>query len=325
MRGLLRPFLVPLLRRAPDEVERAAQYFSVESGEGKAVVAGVGRAFLGGYHAMLAARGLGDVSTIGRSVDAHHRPFFFEGAAMGYLPRAYFTPGAGRHLVESDLLAMDPRFLYLYNVGLGFWFGFRHPRRPEALEALVPHLESMYFPLCYDGFGFKVGFFDFPERPAARLILGRAPSHRRAPIYQGFGRALFFVCMEDESRFQREKDQVPAEHRNDLESGRALAFAFNHIGQAERLSRHLAAANDDDRASRLLGVTWALTAREMNDPEHFERCLAPLPQETQELFRLCPRLCQAALGVSADYAEWRSKTTDAVVPAYHAFLEGSRR
>ena len=50
---LLRPLLIPMLRRAPDEVERAAQHFSVRSQAGRDLVAGVGRAFLGGYHAML--------------------------------------------------------------------------------------------------------------------------------------------------------------------------------------------------------------------------------------------------------------------------------
>lgn len=326
MRRLLRPFLLPVLRRAPDEVEKAARHFSAESREGVELVAGVGRAFLGGYHAMLEARTLEDVAVAGLTVTSHYRPFFFEGAAMGYLPRAYFTEGAGPHRVEADLLAMDSRFRYLYYVGLGFWIGFRHPRRPDALEALAPHLDPIYVPLGYDGFGFKLGFFDFPARPDVRAILERAPASRAAAIYQGFGRALFFVCMEDESRFQREKAAVPGERRNDVESGRSLALAFTGLRQPERILLHLADASDDDELGhRLLGVTWALTAREMNDREYFEQCLAGLPPAKQELLRVLPQRCLAALALSASYEEWRTKTKDAVVSAYAASEEVARR
>ncbi len=326
MRQFLRPFLLPFLRRRPDEVERQARHFSLEGPESKELVAGVGRAFLGGYHAMLEARSLSEVSLAGVEVERHYRPFFFEGAAMGYLPRAYFTDEAGRDRVETDLLAIDPRFLYLYYVGLGFWFGFRHPGRPAALESLAPRLDPFYFPLCYDGLGFKLGFFDVPANPARRKLLDKAPATRRAALYQGFGRALFFVCMDEENRFRREKAQAPAEHRNDLEAGRSLAFAFTGIRRPERMLLHFSSARDaDELGSRLLGATWGLTAREMNDPDYFTECLGAVPPTEQALLRLLPQRCREALGSASSYEEWRMKTKDAVVQTYAAFEEARRR
>jgi hypothetical protein len=317
MRGILRPILMPMLRRAPDEVDRAARHFSVGGVEARELVAGVGRAFLGGYHAMLEARTLDAVAAAGTSVEPHFRPFFFEGAAMGYLPRAYFTQGTGPNRVEADLLAMDVRFLYLYYVGLGFWYGFRHPRRPGAIEALAPHVDPFYLPLCYDGFGFKLGFFDFSKRPDARAILDRAPESRRAEIYQGFGRALFFVCRDDEERFAREKSALPAERRNDVESGRSLALAFTGLRRPERILLHLSSAKDDgERALRLLGVTWALTARAMNDPAYFEQCLGSLPPPHRALLRLLPQRCLEAREAAAGYAEWRAMTKGRAASAY---------
>lgn len=326
MRRVLRPLLIPMLRRAPDEVERAARHFSVKSQPGRDLVAGVGRAFLGGYHAMLEARTLEAVSASGRSVEPHFRPFFFEGAAMGYLPRAYFTPGLGSHRVEADLLAMDARFLYLYYVGLGFWYAFRHPGRPGALEDLAPHLDPFYVPLCYDGFGFKLGFFDYPKRNEAAAILLRAPENRASAIYQGFGRALFFVCMEEEGRFERERAALPPERRNDLETGRSLALAFTGISQPEKILRHLAgAASDDERALRLLGVTWALTAREMNDPAYFDDCLRGLPPAHGDLLRRLPRECREARASAGGYEDWQAKTCERVESAYASSAEVSRR
>jgi len=90
---------------------------------------------------------------------------------------------------------MDPAFLYLYYVGLGFWYGIRHPRDPALLERLHPHLDPMYLPLCYDGFGFKVGFFDHVRNPEARRRLDRCPGEYLSAAHQGFGRSLFFVYM----------------------------------------------------------------------------------------------------------------------------------
>lgn len=326
MRQFLRPILLPVLRRRPDEVEKQARHFSLAGPEGKELVAGVGRAFLGGYHAMLEARSLSDVSVVAASVERHYRPFFFEGAAMGYLPRRYFTADVGRDRIEADLLAIDPRFLYLYYVGLGFWYGFRHPRRPGALETLAARLDPFYFPLCYDGLGFKIGFFDVPARPARRKLLEKAPAHRQAPIYQGFGRALFFVCMNDEDRFKREKTQAPAAYRNDLEAGRALAFAFTGLRRPERILLHFSGASDgDELGSRLLGATWALTAREMNDSDYFLECVGLLPPAEQALLRLLPQRCREALSRSSSYEEWRTKTKDAVVSEYASFEAAHRR
>lgn len=325
MRRVLKPLLLPLLRRDPGEVDRQARHFRVESAEGLALVSSVGRSFLGGYNAMLAAAGFADVVDAGARVEPHFRPFFFEGAAMGYLPRGAFTPGLGPGRAEADLLAMDPRFRYLYYVGLGFWYGFRHPRRPAALESLSPHLDPMYAPLCYDGYGFKVGFFDYPTRTSARDLLERAPADRRPFLYQGFGRALFFVCMEDETRFERERAAVPAERRGDLEFGRSLALAFTGLRTPERILRHLEAPlPEDERRARLLGVTWALTAREMNDRDHFERCLAGVPEGDRDRLARLPVLCREALGRSGSYDAWRLNTLDAAIAVFPGPTEARR-
>jgi hypothetical protein len=137
---------------------------------------------------------------------------------------------------------------------------------------------------------------------------------------------LFFVCMDDEARFRREKAETPVEHRNDLEAGRSLAFAFTGIRRPERMLLHFSSANDaDELGSRLLGATWGLTAREMNDPDYFFECLGALPPAEQALMRLLPERCREARGAASSYDEWRSSTKDAVVRAYAAFEEARRR
>lgn len=322
MRAILKPILRPLLRRDVAEVERQARHFRIEGDEGRVLVHAVGEAFFRGFNQMIDASGAKDVTAEGERVDPHFRPFFFEGAAMGYLPRSYFTEGTGPATVERDLMAMNPRFLYLYYVGLGFWFGFRHARNPAALETLAPHVTPLYFPLCYDGYGFKLGFFDYARRPAARERLTRAPAERRPFAYQGFGRSLFFVFHDDPAGFDREKASAPDAYRDDMEMGRSLALAFSGTNRPERILAYLDAARDTrERGARLLGVTWALTARELNDPEYFESCVGRAPAGGQRLLRLLPVLCRDALGASTSYGEWQRRTREAAVAATAKGLE----
>jgi len=312
------PLLLRLLQRNPGEIERRAAGFAIRGERGRRLVAHLGQAFLGGYNAMLELPSLQHVSAAAAQVDPHFRPFFFEGAAMGYLPRGYLSSEFRPQRVERDLLQMDPGFRYLYYVGLGFWMALRHPRRPEAIESLARHLDPMYVPLCYDGFGFKVGFFDYPRHPErARELLALVPPEHRHAAQQGFGRSLFFVFMEDEAAFQRERDEVQGDLRMAREQGRSLAVAFTGVDRPRGIEEYLEqAANEAELSARLTGVTWALTAREMNDRSYFQRCMADASNHWRDLFARLPGLCLQALQQSAGYDEWQERTRDAALAEY---------
>lgn len=326
VRGLWRGVLRRFLERDPAEIGRRAARFAIRNPEGRRLVARLGEAFIGGYNATLRLESLRHVAEHGAAVDPHFRPFFFEGAAMGYLPRGHLFSGFTPKSAERDLLEMHPDFLYLYYVGLGFWIAMRHPSRPFSIERLGEHLNPMYVPLCYDGFGFKVGFFDYPGRPEARRLLDRCPAERRAAIYQGFGRSLYFVYMDDEAGFRRELDAAGGEHREDIELGRSLALTFTGVDRPGTIAAHVAAALDEtDRRTRLTGVTWALTARAMNDAAYFRRCVELAPAGWKDLMHRLPALCRKAFSESRTYTEWQSKTRIAVSEAYAPSREPASR
>jgi len=317
MRGLLKPLLLPLLRRDPLEIDRQAALFRIESESERALVIRLGRAFLGGYNDMLALGDPAQVAVEGSNVDVHFRPFYFEGAAMGYLAKSMISDRFRAADVERTLLAMDARFLYLYYVGLGFWYGFRHRRRPERLEQLAPHIDPLYFPLCYDGFGFKLGFFDFPKDGKVVRRLERAPERHRSFIYQGFGRSMHFVFMEDEPGFERLRSALPERYRADLDIGRSLAYGFTRTDRPVDLMGYLGAADDAVRlGSRLTGITWALSARKMNDPDYFERCTSAATASHRRFLSRLPALCERALEESTTYADWQARTRAAALAAY---------
>jgi hypothetical protein len=312
VRALLRPLVVRALRREPDEIERRAVPFRIDSERGRALVRDLGRAFLGGFNAMLAESTPGAAAARGRGVPPHFRPFYFEGLAMGYLPRGWYDRACTAARFESTLLGLDPAFLFLYYVGLGFWYAFRHPGRPGRLCRLAPHVDPLYLPLCFDGFGFKTAFFDAPGKPPAD-VLDRCPEACRPFLCQGLGRASFFVFLDDEPGYRAYRDALPADHRRDADQGRALACAFTGLDRPDALVAHIdEAAGEDERKARLAGVTWALTARRRNDPAYFESCLGAATPADAVFLRRLPELCEAALRESADYGEWQRRTRDAL-------------
>lgn len=318
VRVLWRAPLLALMRRSTGEIEKRSRGFRIAGGNGRTLVSGVGGAFLGGFNAMLARPSLAEVAADGEGVAVHFRPFFFEGAAMGYLPRRALWPGVGRERAEADLLSLSPAYRYLYYVGLGFWFGMRS-RRPHALLAMKPHLDPMHFPLCFDGYGFKRAFYDDGSRPGVLESLADSPEEFRAPLYQGFGRALHFVFMDDPAGYEALVARAPVGRRLDLEFGRALALGFTRIDRPAALVEHVAAARDDaTRAARLGGLTWALTARRMNDESYFRACLAAAPPDAGGLLARLPALCDDAFAASSSYGEWQEKTRVAATEAWRS-------
>lgn len=308
--------LARFLARDPAEIATRAASFRIGSEDGRRLVEGLGSAFIAGYNAMLRRESFEDVAAEGMLVPPHFRPFFFEGAAMGYFPRGYLSLEFSARRVESDLMRMHPAFLYLYYVGLGFWYAFRHRGRPASLESIAPSLDPMYFPLCYDGFGFKVGFFDYPRDPGARRRLERCPPEHRHAIHQGFGRALFFVYMDDEAGFGRVRDATAPDFQADLEFGRSLALGFTRVDRPLVLVEHIAAGGAAYVGPRLTGVTWALTARSMHDPEYFDACLGGAPEPARSLLRRLPEVCRDALAASRSYREWQEKCEEKATRIY---------
>ena len=278
----------------------------------RTLLAHLGAAFFEGYESML-GRSMAEVARRGEGVAAHYRPFYFEGAALGYLPRGYYTAGFDLARAESVLLAMEPRQRYLYYVGLGFWYGVRHARRPERLRELTARLPPLYAPLCLDGFGFKIGLFDAPRDRRAIECFGRAGTAERPFLYQGLGRSMFFHSLHDPSEFERQAERLDPERRGDLEFGGALALGFTHVDRPERIVLHVdQAPSAARRADRLTGITWALTAREMTNPTYFAACFAQAPARARALLAPLPALCNRERERSSSYEEWQSRTRAAV-------------
>jgi hypothetical protein len=121
-------------------------------------------AFFSGFECGLKTPG--ELRRVEETVDPFLRPFFHEGAAMGFVPHGYL----GLTSRKTSLLGFEEAFgeedpcpLMSY-VGLGFWLGFQHSKGIAKMDACAADLrQKKYRHLVHDGYGFKVGFFDFPR------------------------------------------------------------------------------------------------------------------------------------------------------------------
>ncbi len=232
-------------------------------------------AFFGGFEGGLRSprrdRGPGDLDPV-------FHPFFHEGRAMGIAARISFGRGAWDGFGERAAAREGERFLFLKWVGLGFWLGFRHSRRPDRVEAIARRV-GKHGDLVLDGYGFKVGFFDCRRglRAAERLLGIGGPAklgpEAAAQVANGVGRSRWFFAMDDPARAFAEARRLGGSAGAVL-GGMGLASAFT---RPDDLSRAYAAADSlggEERSSFVKGIRIALYVRDADDPEVLEGWLA---------------------------------------------------
>jgi len=283
-----------LLVRDPSDVARINSIFS---------------SFAGGFNAMLTRPTWRGWQAFCESQPPQTRPFAEEGAAMGYTLRRLFlySPEA----FERDIVKPRPEFRYLYYVGLGFWSGMRN-HVARKVEALTARLDPMHRFLCFDGYGFKVAFFDHPKDESALRRLDAFDGYARNAAYQGVGRAFWFRFADDPARFV-EQARLLGDNAADVAAGAGLATVFVNPDRIEYAQAWASKMPPEWQSHFHLGMCFALKARLINDLDAFEANVARLPRATQDAvwasIRECDRveLLVRSEGRADGYCEWRTR------------------
>jgi hypothetical protein len=236
----------------------------------------IANTFLSGYNVLAAGAGVAEVRARAAEVPRYFRPFFFEGAAMGFGPLTMRTGGDLRAF-EDFARHLSPATLYQNYVGLGWWLGTFYRGRPGRVARVVAGLDARYRLLCYEGIGFRQGFMS-----AGRRI--RATDIRRGDVpathlwYQGYGRSLWFVHMGDAAGASRSILRVPAAYRGDSFSGLGTGVAFSWLDRAEDYRRFHRAVPADFRPEFEQGMAFGWEARQLADRELFDEHIGRLPE-----------------------------------------------
>lgn len=215
---------------------------------------------------------------------------------------------------ETRIVRERPEFRYLHYVGLGFWSGMRH-HSAQRLHRIVEGLDLLHGFLCFDGFGFKRAFFDYPGDPGSLEILGAFEGYARNAAYQGAGRAFYFLYLDDPDTMV-EHIRRHGVYAADMAAGVGLACVFVNPDRLH-VARELAAKMPDDLRDHFhLGMCFGLKARSINNVEQFQRDLALCDSDVRDAICASVRECdrnELLIRAQHDrdgYRRWREAVTD---------------
>jgi hypothetical protein len=210
-----------VLALSPDEASFRRRAFNAESEHARARLEAVGRTFIQGYNAALAA---GETAVLEHALDAIpaiDRGFAYEGAGMALALLDLLTPWRTDRLLNL-LGGPGDAHAYMVHVGAG-WALARLARG----ERDMPHgLDPLLRWLVFDGFGFHEGYFHHAATIRAQRRPRRLAGYALRVFDQGLGRSLWFVEGADVERVAAVVAAFPLERRADLWSGVGLAATY---------------------------------------------------------------------------------------------------
>lgn len=239
----------------------------------------IANTFLAGYNLLASGGGPAHVAAEARGRDRYLRPFFYEGAAMGFGPYAMhrrLPPG----YFEVFASALSPTTLYQNYVGYGWWLATMRGRFPRRIAAIVSCLDFRYRLLCYEGVGFRDGFMA-AGRPRQFTGLPAGESPAKHLWYQGYGRSLWFVYMGDLDSAIRVAVGLPAAYLGDAVSGLGTAIAFSWLDQIDRLHKLHRTVPAALRPEFEQGLSFGWEARQLSDRSLFDQHVGRLDPSSQ--------------------------------------------
>lgn len=260
------------LRRSTDRFHFADQEAARRTSE-------IASTFLAGYNVLAAGQGPETVRSGSADVPRYLRPFFYEGAAMGFGPFSWHT-GCGLGAFESFAGQLSPATVYQNYVGLGWWLGTMYGWRPRRIARIVSQLDFRYRLLCYEGMGFRDGFLSAGRRATPRGVHGQDVPAAHV-WYQGYGRSLWFVYMGDMAGAVRAARAVRPDYVRDCVSGLGLGVAFSYLDRIADLEQSCHQVPPHLLAEFEQGLSFGWEARQLADRELFDRHAAALPPEAR--------------------------------------------
>ncbi len=302
----------------------ARRHFHVYEPERIAEVESIGTAFLSGFNAMLRHRRLIDVRHICEGLSPYLRSFAYEGAAMGFGLRSWLRCGWRLEEFEQFIEELNPRYQYLYFVGLGWWFHERYKKNPQKIDRMIQTLNPYYRYLCHDGFGFKTGFYEYLHDPATLWRFKEFPGYGPHACFQGFGRSLWFVYRDAQEQLFACLNSIEPLYRADGYAGLGLGIAFTQIENLAYAFHFLPKIKGPYRDEFLLGIIFALAARRMSDEDYFGEQTSKLEPHLQTFVKLALKACDECFAEAVElghsdsvYAMWRDRTRKRVTEIWH--------
>lgn len=301
-----------LLLRDPKQMTVSKLGFIVTTEQNREKVSSIGASFLTGFNAMLRYRDLAQVRAECEKFSPFYKPFCYEGSAMGFPLKAFFSFRYSGADFERVTREVNDKYLYLYYCGLGFWYGVRYKNNVAKIERLIGHLHPVYRYLCYDGFGFKLGFNDYLEDPTVVDKCLECQGYGKHACFQGFGRSLWFVYMDAPELLFNKIGELEEEYRGDCYAGLGLAVAFTNTDGLDFPFEFADRIDDRYKTDYFQGLTWAFVARHMNDSLYFSDQMKGLSDERRGMILRSIAACDQCFDQVDSYQAWRECTMERI-------------
>ena len=286
--------------------------FRVTDEKHKEKVFRVGQSFLTGFNTMLRHKDLDEVTAECEQFPPFYKPFCYEGSAMGFPLKALLSFQYREDDFEQVTSRVNKNYVYLYYCGLGFWYGVRYNNNVANIEKHIRHLHPVYRYLCYDGFGFKLGFDDYVDNHAVIDKCLECQGYGKHACFQGLGRSLWFVYMDAPDRIFKLIGELEEAYRGDCYAGLGLAVAFTNTDDLDFPFDFALRLDDHYRIPYYQGLTWAFVARSMNDSLYFSEQMKSLTEERRQRILQSIAACDQCFEQVDTYKAWRECTMDRI-------------
>jgi enediyne biosynthesis protein E3 len=301
---MIRP--LPLLLKIDQrEVMFTRRGFSCVKPQARERLERIGRVFLHGYHSALEQSDQEALVAQFDQINAEHRGFAYEGAAMALTLLDGMTPGGKWKRLSRFVAGPAKRHIYMLYVGAG-WACARLPWLRLRVESVIRKFHPVLGWLTLDGYGFHEGYFHWQAGPHHKIF--RLSQDARHVFYQGLGRSLWFIAGADVRAIVRTIATFPGEFHNDAWSGVGLGCGYaGGVDRAElvELRRHAGT----HRAALAQGAAFAAGARRLaeNPAAHTELvCAVFCGVSAERAAALCDQTCEQTTGLSScPYQKWR--------------------
>jgi enediyne biosynthesis protein E3 len=240
-------------------------------------------AFLDGLRSSIQESSMERLNQCLAAHDRWSRGFAYEGAAMGISLKDGALFWKAKRL--PDFLARWGRnYIYVVHVGIGWAMAKRNISPDRFRHKLDPLLGW----LAVDGFGFYLGLFHAYEG-REYTELNRYSGYTSRVLFQGYGRALWFLTRGSVNTIAEAIRLAPPDKREDLWSGVGLACVYAGTLENHGLSELVSAA-DRFYPALAQGATFAAKARklagDLTRSDASDRCA-----EAGYLDLACQKLC----------------------------------
>lgn len=142
-----------------------------------------------------------------------------------------------------------------------------------------------------EGYGFRFALFGESDLVRDASHFAAIPGYYRRAAFQGVGRALYLLHVNDLSGLIRAVGNIAADHEADIAEGAAFQAAVLFSAEPARIIALARAVPYEWRPHAHLGLVLGLRSLVGADPHLLHDCLARLPEIAADALRQAIRIC----------------------------------